>query len=88
MAIEQPTVTPYGIDLPNAYIKVTFFSGDSKYVQYHVRTWATAAARWADKQHLDEKNFSFENAASKGNVLNACYADLMARPEYAGAAVV
>tara|TARA_R110000822_G_scaffold92078_1_gene212003 strand:+ start:1434 stop:1700 length:267 start_codon:yes stop_codon:yes gene_type:complete len=88
MAITQSTTTPYGIDLPGAYIKVTFFSGDAKYVQYHIRTWATEAARREDKQHLDEKNFSFENDASKGNVMNACYADLMSRPEYASATAV
>jgi hypothetical protein len=88
MAIEHATTTPYGIDLPGAYIKVTFFSGDAKYVQYHIRTWATAQARQEEKQHLDEKNFSFENDANKGNVLNACYADLMARPEYEGAVAV
>ena len=88
MAIEQATTTPYGIDLPNAYIKVTFFSGDSKHVQYHVRTYADAAARQADKQHLDEKNFSFEYAPGQGDVLIACYNNLMSRPEYTKAVVV
>ena len=88
MAIKLAVTTPYGIDLPGAYIRVTSFHGDKKYVQYNIRTWATAEARWAEKQHLDEKNFSFENDATKGNVMNACYADLMARPEYAGAVAV
>lgn len=88
MAIQLAATTPYGIDLPGAYIRVTFFSGDAKHVQYHVRTWASAQARQEGKQHLDEKNFSFANDATKGNVMNACYADLMARPEYAGAVAV
>ena len=88
MAIQIAVTTPYGINLPGAYIKINFFSGDNKHVQYHIRTFVDAAARQADKQHLDEKNFSFANDASKGNVMNACYADLMARPEYAGAVAV
>ena len=88
MAIKLSTATVYGINLPNAYIKINFFSGDSKYVQYHVRTFADAAARQADKQHLDEKNYSFEYVPGQGDVLVACYADLMARPEYAGAVAV
>lgn len=88
MAIQKSISTVHGIDLPGAYIRVTFFSGDSKYVQYNIRTWATEQARREDKQHLDEKNYSFENDAGKGNVMNACYADLMARPEYAGAVAV
>ena len=88
MAIEKGITTQHGIDLPKAYIRVTSFSGDKSYVTYNVRTWADAKARWADKQHLDEKNFSFENDAKKGNVMNACYTDLMARPEYAGAVAV
>lgn len=88
MAIKLSTTTPFGIDLPNAYIKVTFFSGDSKYVQYHVRTYADAAARHADKQHLDEKNFSFDYKQGQGDVLIACYNNLMAQPEYAGALAV
>lgn len=88
MAIQIATTTPYGIDLLGAYIKINFFSGDAKHVQYHVRTYADAAARLADKQHMDEKNFSFENDSTKGNVMNACYTDLMARPEYAGAIAV
>jgi hypothetical protein len=88
MAIQLATTTPYGIDLPGAYIKINFFSGDAKYVQYHVRTYADAQARQDEKQHLDEKNFSFENDSAKGNVMVACYADLMARQEYAGAVMV
>ena len=88
MALKQATTTAHGVNLPGAYIKITFFSGDSKYIQYHVRTYADAAARAADKQHLDEKNFSFANAPGKGDVLVACYKDLMARLEYAGAVAV
>lgn len=88
MAIEQAITTPYGIDLPNAYLKVTFFSGDNKHVSYHVRTWATAQARQEEKKELDEKNYSFIYAPGQGDVLVACYADLMARPEYAGAVAV
>lgn len=88
MAIKIAATTPFGINLPAAYIRINQFVGDSKYVQYSIRTYADAASRAADKQHLDEKSFSFENAASKGNVMNACYADLMARPEYAGAVAV
>jgi transcription elongation factor GreA-like protein len=88
MAIKIAVTTPYGIDLPGAYIKINQFVGDSKYVQYSVRTYADATARTEGKQHLDEKTFSFENDASIGNVMNVCYEDLMARPEYAGAVAV
>lgn len=88
MAIQLAVTTPYGIDLPGAYIKINQFVGDAKYVQYSIKTYADAAARQADKQHFDEKSFSFENDATKGNVMNACYTDLMARPEYAGAVAV
>lgn len=88
MAIQQAITTPYGINLPNAYIKITSFSGDNKHVQYHIRTFADAAARLADKQHFGEKNFSFVYAPGQGDVLVACYNNLMARPEYAGAVMV
>ena len=88
MAIKFKTQTVHGIDLPVAYVRITFYSGDNKYVQYHVRTWATAQARQEEKQHLDEKNYSFEYAPGQRDILAACYADLMARPEYAGAVAV
>ena len=88
MAIQLAVTTPYGIDLSGAYIKINQFVGDAKFVQYSIRTYADAAARQANKQHFDEKTFSFENDSTKGNVMNACYADLMARPEYAGAVAV
>lgn len=88
MALKQSTTTVHGIDLPNAYVRVTSFSGSSKHVQYHVRTYADAAARAAEKQHLDEKNYSFEYKPGQGDILIACYTDLLARPEYAGAVAV
>lgn len=88
MAIKFKTQTAHGVKLLNAYVRITFYSGDNKHVQYHVRTWATAQARKDEKQHLDEKNYSFEYAPGQGDVLVACYQDLMARPEYAGALAV
>jgi len=84
MAIQLCVTTVHGIDLPNAYIKINQFVGDAKYVSYTVRTYADDAARQADKQPLDEKNYSFENDQSKGNIMTECYCDLMSRPEYAG----
>ena len=85
MAIAINMTTAHGINLPGAYLKVTFFSGDSTYVSYHVKTWATEQARRDELQVLDEKNYSFEYAPGMGDILPACYADLMARPEFAGA---
>lgn len=88
MAIQQATTTPYGINLASAYIKVTFFNGSNKYVQYQVQTFADAAARQIDRQPVDERSFSFEYAPGQGDILVACYNDLMARPEYANCVVV
>lgn len=88
MAIKMDVATPHGILLNGAYIRVSFYSGDNKYVQYHVRTWASHQARLDDRPHLDEKNYSFEYTPGAGDVLKLCYADLMGRPEYAGAKAV
>lgn len=88
MAIELAITTPSGIDLPAAYIRVTGFSGDKTYVSYVVRTWASAAARAAKKETIDEVNYSFSHSNTVGEIMVACYADLVSRPEYDGAVPV
>jgi len=88
MAIEIAATTPYGIDLPSAYMKINQIVVDARTVMYSVRTFADADARKAEKHTLDEKSFSFSNDAKLGNVMNACYEDLMSRPEYEGAVAV
>ena len=85
MAVELAITTPSGIDLPAAYIRVVGFSGDKTYVSYIVRTWANAAARGANKTSIAEVNFSFNYVNGLGDVMVACYNDLMARSEFAGA---
>lgn len=83
MALQQAITTPQGIDLPAAYIKILFFSGDKKHVQYVVRIWSSLLARQRDNPAIDEKNYSFVYSPGQGDILPACYADLMSRPEYA-----
>lgn len=88
MAIELAITTPSGIDLPNAYVRVTSFMGDKTHVCYIVRTWASPAARAADKTSIDEVNYSFDYVKGMGDIMIACYDDLLARPTYAGAVSV
>ena len=88
MAIKIAIITPYGIDLPDAYLKINFFTGDNRHISYHVRSFATEKARRDELQHFDEKSFSFEYVPGQGDVLAACYKDLMSRPEYTKATAV
>lgn len=88
MAIELAITTTSGIDLPNAYIRVAGFLGDKTYVSYTARTWASASARTAEKDILEESNYSFAYSKTMGEIMAACYKDLMSRPEYAGATSV
>lgn len=85
MAIEQSTSTPFGIDLPKSYVRVTYFTGDKTHVSYTVKTWATEEAEKSGKSFLSELNYSFIYKVGMGDMLVACYLDLLARPEFIGA---
>lgn len=88
MAISIAVTTPYGIDLPDAYIRINAFSGDNRHVLYTVRTFASAQARLEERSHLSETSYSFEYAPGQGDILIVCYKDLMSREGFEKAVVV
>lgn len=89
MAIQLEKHTPHGLTLGEAYVRVTYFHGDSKHVSYRVQTWVTEAARRADAQPIDDVQMSFEYPEKgTGDIVRECYLHLMAQPGFEAAKAV
>jgi hypothetical protein len=85
MAIKLAWQTPQGVTLPNAYLRVMFFSGNKNYIQYSVHVSADEKARREERPVFEERNFSFEYPQGKdgtGDIIVACYEHLKSLPEF------
>lgn len=83
MAIQVETKTPHGLTLGEAYVRVTYFYGDSKHVIYRVETWVTEAARRADAQPIADIQMSFEYPeGGMKDIMRTCYEHLASQPGF------
>ncbi len=83
MALQLETSTPYGLQLSDAYVRITAFSGDREHISYRIQTWASQAARQAGALPLGEQWGSFEYPADGlPDVMRACYEHLKVQPGY------
>jgi len=83
MAIRKSWLTAQGLTLPQAYLRVTFFSGNTKHIQYSVQIWNNAQARNEERAIFEEQNFSFEYPpGGTGDIVTRCYQHLKSLPEF------
>lgn len=83
MAIRKVWLTAQGTTLPQAYLRVMFFSGNTKHVAYSVQVWNNKQARDEERAVFEERNFSFPYPPGGiGDIVTACYQHLKSLPEF------
>ena len=83
MAIRISWPTAQGVTLPNAYLRVVFFSGNPRYVSYSVQVWNNAQARQEERAIFEERSFSFAYPpGGLGDIVTACYQHLKSIPDF------
>lgn len=58
MALQQSITLEYGIDLPNAYARISGIHHTHNELVAHVEWWADATSRLADKAPVKRHSFS------------------------------
>ena len=83
MALTLAISTPFGIDLPTAYAKISSFGGNKDCFTFQVDYFATQAARDAGTPVVKSESYQF-NTVDPQNIASL-YTYLKTLPEFAGA---
>lgn len=83
MALTLAISTPFGIDLPTAYAKISTFNGAKDFFIFYVDYFATQTARDAGTPVIKSESYQF-NTTEPQNIASL-YTYLKTLPEFAGA---
>jgi hypothetical protein len=81
MAIKIPWKAAQGTVLPDAYLRVMAFQGNTKYVSYSVQVWPNEQARQEERAMIEERNFRFPYPPGR-DIVAACYQHLKSLPDF------
>jgi hypothetical protein len=84
MALQLQVETPHGLTVPNAYAKISGFSGTKDYFIVHVDYYASAAARDAGTPVLMSHSFQW-NTEDADLAVGDMYDHLKTLPDFAAA---
>ena len=84
MALKLPISTSFGIDLPEAYAKISNFSGTKDYFIINVDFFATQAARDAGTPVIKTASYQW-NTASANALLATLYTQLKTEGDFVAA---
>ena len=84
MALQLQITTPHGLTVPNAYAKISGFSGTKDYFIVNVDYFATQAARDAGSPILMSHSFQW-NTADANTAVGSMYTHIKTLPDFANA---
>jgi hypothetical protein len=83
MAFKKTIKTRHGIDVVNAYHRVTAIAvGHNKIVHYGLSVFVTGAA---GEEHIEHESYSFDFDLDGANVIAQCYTHAKSLEKYATA---
>jgi len=86
VALQINKTTEYGITLPAAYVRAVVYKGDANNMIITTTTHADAAARSADDREIETNHFTVPapDAVPAGGMIQWCYNQIKASPEFSG----